>query len=143
MALSRFETVFTGMNVNNVQEKLHLMKEMCSGEAKTALESGVAASIAAQHLQLQNLAIANVGQQDVANNETLNEWRQRQASNAATGAVLPPMNELYVLKGLQAILAAVCPSRTLENQKRFIEQPVIQTEPFLTGQYISGQSSLS
>jgi hypothetical protein len=76
--MDNIDKVFNGMNITDISERYGLMKEMCKGEAFTALEAGTNDNHQLHFLVLQTIAINNAGPQDTTNGETRDEWDARQ-----------------------------------------------------------------
>jgi hypothetical protein len=109
------------MNLTDISELYLLMKEMCEGEALTVLEAGTNGNLQLRFLALQARTINNEPPQDVANQETRDEWDERRRA-ARAAVVMPAMILDNYVQGIQSIISTVCPYRTLENQKCFMRR---------------------
>ena len=136
------DKVFIGMNLTDMSERYHLMKEMCEGEALTALEAGTTGHHQLRFLAMQAHAIQNVAPQDEANAETREQWRERQRA-ARAAVVMPALLEEDYSQGIHSIISIVCPYRTLENQKRFMRRKMRKPVNMNTRQYVNHMTRIN
>jgi hypothetical protein len=76
--------VFAGLNLVDVYDKHHLQQEMCSEEAMTALNAGIAATRAARWEALQNQAKGTQAPRSVTNGEMMAASQTRLEKAAST-----------------------------------------------------------
>jgi hypothetical protein len=132
-----------GMNITNIGDKVVLIKEMwCEGEALTAFTAGLTASNNASWELLRQIPVNREPSRDEANGETKMAYEGR-LQRARDNAMQPPYSDPDILQGIQAMMNAVCPYRTLKNQKRFMRRKMRKPTGMSTRQYVNHMTRIN
>ena len=137
--------VFRGLNMldgpdpdntvadNKAPARHDLLKTMMKGAALTAYAEAVQQNRELRQEQAKALIQLNTPRQQ---NETGPAYRAR-VQALMDAVALPEIKEADILRGIQAILKAVCPYKALEKQKRFMRRKMRKPAGMTTRTYVN------